>query len=183
MQANGQDTEAAIALVLAGDLARAQKVADDLARREPDSVCLPTFRAVIALGEKAPAKAITVLQAASPDELAEACALTSIRVRARPGLPGGTSRSGRCGGIPKILDHPGIAWNEVIVPLAHLGLGRARALSGDTPGARKAYEDFFALWPRADPDVPVLQQAEAQFARFAVAPCGVGTAFLKRNLG
>jgi eukaryotic-like serine/threonine-protein kinase len=163
---NGQDTEAAITLALAGDLARAQKVADDLARREPDSVCLPTFRAVIALGKKDPVRAIAALQAALPDELAEACAfnLYPVYVRGQAYL---AERQGVAAAaeFQKILDHPGIAWNEVIFPLAHLGLGRALALSGDKPGAHKAYQEFFALWQHADPDLPVLQQAKAEFAR------------------
>ena len=65
----------------------------------------------------------------------------------------------------KILDHPGLVFTGVIGPLAHLGLGRARALSGDTPGARKAYQDFLALWQQADPDLPILQQAKTKYAR------------------
>jgi hypothetical protein len=65
----------------------------------------------------------------------------------------------------KILDHPRLALNNIIRPLAHLGLGRARALSGDKPGAHKAYQDFFALWQHADPTLPILQQAKAEYTR------------------
>jgi hypothetical protein len=65
----------------------------------------------------------------------------------------------------KILDHPGIAVNSAIAALAHLGLGRARALCGDTAGARAAYQDFFALWKDADPDVPILKQAKIEYAK------------------
>jgi len=63
------------------------------------------------------------------------------------------------------LGDPGIALNEIVVPLAHLGIARARALSGDKPGARKAYQDFLALWQHADPGIPILQQAKSEYAK------------------
>ena len=65
----------------------------------------------------------------------------------------------------KILDHPGIVLNEPIGAPAHLGLARACALSGDTPKARAAYQDFFTLWKDADPDVPILRAAKSEFSR------------------
>ncbi len=64
----------------------------------------------------------------------------------------------------KLLDHPGVVVNEPIGALAHLGLGRAYALAGDNAKAKTAYQDFFALWKNADPDVPILQQAKAEYA-------------------
>jgi len=65
----------------------------------------------------------------------------------------------------KILDHPGVVTNEVIGALAHLGLGRAYALGGDSAKAKTAYQDFLALWKNADPDIPILQQARAEYAK------------------
>ena len=65
----------------------------------------------------------------------------------------------------KILDHPGVVVNEPIGALAHLGLGRAYALAGDNAKAKTAYQDFFALWKNADPDIPILQQAKAEYAK------------------
>lgn len=65
----------------------------------------------------------------------------------------------------KILDHPGVVQNELIGALAHLGQGRAYALSGDTNKAHPAYQEFFTLWKDADPDVPVLKQAKAEYAK------------------
>jgi tetratricopeptide (TPR) repeat protein len=65
----------------------------------------------------------------------------------------------------KILDHRGIVLNEPIGALAHLQLGRAYVLQGDTPKARAAYQDFLALWRDADPDIPILQQAKAEYAK------------------
>ena len=65
----------------------------------------------------------------------------------------------------KILDHAGVVGNEPIGALAHLGLGRAYALSGDSAKARTAYQDFFALWKNADPDIPILKEAKAEYAK------------------
>ena len=65
----------------------------------------------------------------------------------------------------KILDHRGIVLNEPIGALAHLQLGRAYAMQGDTAKARAAYQDFLTLWKDADPDIPILLQAKAEFAK------------------
>jgi hypothetical protein len=64
----------------------------------------------------------------------------------------------------KILDHRGIVLNEPIGALAHLQLGRAYSLQGDTAKARAAYKDFLALWKDADADIPILIQAKAEYA-------------------
>ena len=64
----------------------------------------------------------------------------------------------------KILDHRGVVLNEPIGALAHLGLGRAYVLQGDSVKAKAAYEDFLTLWKDADPDIPVLQRAKAEYA-------------------
>jgi serine/threonine protein kinase/tetratricopeptide (TPR) repeat protein len=173
---NGRDTEfaAALAFALVGDAAQAQKLAGDLAKRFPEDTVaqfnyLPTIHAAIALDQRAPAKAIADLQAASPYELGEPAqivqlSLYPIYVRglaylaAHQGAPAATE-------FQKILDHPGVALNEAIMPLAHLGLARARAFSGDKAGARKAYQDFLALWQHADPNIPVLKQAKSEYAK------------------
>lgn len=64
-----------------------------------------------------------------------------------------------------IIGHPGMVGNFIVGALAHLGLGRAYALEGDTTKARAAYQDFLTLWKDADPDIPILKQAKAEFAR------------------
>jgi tetratricopeptide (TPR) repeat protein len=64
----------------------------------------------------------------------------------------------------KLLDHRGIVLNFPLGALAHVGLARAYALAGDAAKAKAAYQDFFALWKDADPDIPVLQQAKAEYA-------------------
>lgn len=65
----------------------------------------------------------------------------------------------------KIVDHPGLTIGDAFGVLAYLGLARAYALTGDTANARAAYQDFFALWKDADPDIPILQQAKAEYAK------------------
>lgn len=65
----------------------------------------------------------------------------------------------------KIRDHPGVVQNEPIGALAHLQLGRAYVLSGDTAKARLAYNDFLSLWKGADPDIPILKQAKEEYAK------------------
>jgi len=65
----------------------------------------------------------------------------------------------------KILDHRGIVVNEPIGALAHLGLARAYALQGDNAKAKAAYQDFLTLWKDADPDIPILKEAKAEYAK------------------
>ena len=65
----------------------------------------------------------------------------------------------------KILDHPGIVISDPVGALARLQLGRAYAMSGDTVKAKAAYQNFLTLWKDADPDIPVLQQAKAEYAK------------------
>jgi len=65
----------------------------------------------------------------------------------------------------KILDHPGVVLNSLYGALAHVGVARAYVLQGDTSKARTCYEDFFVLWKDADPDVPILKQAKAEYAK------------------
>ena len=164
---NGEDTRAALALALAGDLARPRKFADDLARRPPqDAVDASTIRAAIALEEKDPARAIADLQGASPFELGDANELTlyPVYVRGQAYLAAHQGAAA-VAEFQKILDHPGLALNEMIFPLARLGLGRARVLAGQTSGGRKSYGEFFTLWQHADPNLPVLLRAKTEFVR------------------
>jgi Tfp pilus assembly protein PilF len=65
----------------------------------------------------------------------------------------------------KILEHPGVVFADPIGALAHLQIGRAYAMQGDTTKARAAYKDFLTLWKDADPDIPILKQAKAEYAK------------------
>lgn len=68
-------------------------------------------------------------------------------------------------GFRKMLDHSGLLINSPLRALAQLQLGRALVMNGDTPGGRKAYQDFFALWKDADPDIPILKEAKTEYAK------------------
>ena len=73
------------------------------------------------------------------------------------------ARSGRR--VSKLLDHPGVVLNQPIRALAHLGLGRAFVVQDDSAKAKAAYQNFLMLWKDADPDIPVLQQAKAEYLK------------------
>jgi tetratricopeptide (TPR) repeat protein len=173
---DGRDIQAtaALALALSGDAAGATKLAHDLNKRLPqDTVVqvnyLPEIRAAVALDQKDPARAIAALQPATPYELgfpAQILMLNLYPVYVR-GLARLAAHQGpeAAAEFQKILDHRGIVLYEPIGSLAHLGLARSRVLAGDSAGARKAYQDFFALWQHADPGIPVLQQAKAEYAK------------------
>jgi eukaryotic-like serine/threonine-protein kinase len=179
----GRDVEygAALAFAFAGD-ARALTLAADLERRfaedtEVQSIYLPTLRAVSALNPAPadannPARAVEFLQDAARYELGVPTsaifgfygALYPVYVR---GIALLAARRGSeaAAELQKILDHRGIVINDPIGALAHLQLGRAFALSGDQNKAKAAYQDFLTLWTDADPDIPILREAKAEYAK------------------
>jgi eukaryotic-like serine/threonine-protein kinase len=174
---NGRDVQAmsAIAIGLAGDSAQAKRLGDDLSKRFPENTVvqfnyLPTIHAAIALQGHGASKAVEALAAAAPYELGAApsqtlnFALYPIYLRGAAFLAAhqGTAAAAE---FQKIIDHPGVVVNEPIGALAHLGLGRAHAISGDDTKALAAYKDFLTLWKDADPDIPILKQAKAEYAK------------------
>ncbi|HTZ97071.1 MAG TPA: protein kinase [Terriglobales bacterium] len=176
---NGKDVQAiaAIALALADDSKEANRLGDDLAKRFPQdtivqSIYLPMIHGATAVGgnrSKDFDKAIAALAAATPYELGNptqtlnfACYPVYLRGLAYLAGKQGTAAATE---FQKIIDHPGAVVNEPISALAHLGLARADALAGDTTKARSAYQDFFALWKDADPDVAVLKEAKSEYGK------------------
>jgi predicted Zn-dependent protease len=160
---------AALALALAGDEVRVETLATDLDNRYPEhtivqSYYLPTVRAQVALSRNDPSRAIEVLQAAAPYELSGSGTLYPAYVRGESYLAAHQG-SEAAAEFQKILDHRGIVTNAPIGALAHLGLARAYALSGDRTKAKAAYQDFLVLWKDADPDIPTLKQAKAEYAK------------------
>ena len=160
---------AALALAFAGDAARAQLLADDLSKRFPkDTVVqfnyLPTLRAQLAVSHDDYPKAIEVLQTAMPYELSFFGGLYPVFVRGGAYLAAHQG-SEAAAEFQKILSHRGIVLNEPIGALAHLQLGRAYAMQDDTAKAKAAYEDFLTLWKDADPDIPILKRAKAEYAK------------------
>jgi Tfp pilus assembly protein PilF len=182
----GVGVEAALAFAMAGDTARAESLAQDLGKRYPldtqvQSLWLPAIQAQLALDKKNPAAAVNDLQAAtSPLELgsiqfvANLSCLYPTYVRGEAYLAAGQG-SAAAAEFQKILDHSGIVWNCWTGALAHLGVARANALQAktshgaDADAARvralAAYKDFLALWKDADPDIPILKEAKAEYAK------------------
>jgi hypothetical protein len=132
---------------------------------------LPTLRAKIAVSHADPAQALDILRVAAPYELGLPAIgyynwpnLYPVYLRGEAYLAGHQGREAAVE-FQKILDHRGIVLNEPIGALAHLGLARAYALSGDTAKAKTAYQDFLTLWKDADPDIPILKHAKAEYAK------------------
>jgi tetratricopeptide (TPR) repeat protein len=170
---NGRDVEAAsaIALGLAGDAPQSTRLAEDLSKRFPEHTIvqleyLPMIHAAAAVDSGSAAKALEALAPAAPYELGSTPLLTLYPVYLR-GEAYVAARQGSAAAaeFQKILDHPGVVQNEPIGAWAHLGLARAYAISGDATKAKVAYQDFFALWKNAEPDIPVLKQAKAEYAK------------------
>ncbi len=178
--------EAGLAYALAGDTARAESLAQDLNKRFPvdtqmQSLWLPAIRARLALDRQNPAEALRDLEAAAgPTEFGQISFLTNLScldstyIRGEAYLEAGQG-SAAAGEFQKILDHSGIVWNCWTGALAHLGVARANALQSktsqgaDADAARvralAAYKDFLALWQDADPNIPTLREAKAEYAK------------------
>ncbi len=179
------ESEVALAFAMAGDAAHAVSLAQDLNKRFPldtqmQSFWLIAIRAQLALARKNPASALTALQAASTIELGQISFVANISclyptyVRGEAYLAAGQG-SAAAAEFQKILDHSGIVWNCWTGALAHLGVARANALESrnsqgaDADAARvralAAYKDFLTLWKDADPDIPILKEAKAEYAK------------------
>jgi len=164
------ESQAALAVAMIGDATRVQALADDLSQQFPDDTIvqfnvLPTLNAQIALNRNEPLKAIEALQPAAPYELGimgTGTGLYPVYVRGEAYL---AAREGSkaAGEFQKIIDHRSIGLNP-LGALAHLGLARALVLD-DTVKAKAAYQDFLNLWKDADPGIPVLRQAKAEYAK------------------
>ena len=158
---------AALNLARAGDAASAETMANRLAKENPtdtfvNEIFLPNVRANIALDRNEPAKAVDILQPALVYDLAESAYYPYTRGQAYLALHKGPEAAAES---QKLLDHRGYTRDLIYGPLAHLQSGRAYALQGDNAKARLAYQDFLALWKDADPDVPILKAAKAEYAK------------------
>jgi eukaryotic-like serine/threonine-protein kinase len=182
----GVEVEAALAYAMAGDASRAESLTQDLHKRYPldtqmQSLWLPAIQAQLAINSKSAATAINRLQPAMPpieygwiNFVANLSCLYPTYIRGEAYLANGQGKEAAAE-FQKIIDHSGIVWNCWTGALAHLGIARANALQAktsqgaDADAARvralAAYNDFLTLWKDADPDIPILKQAKAEYAK------------------
>jgi DNA-binding winged helix-turn-helix (wHTH) protein/tetratricopeptide (TPR) repeat protein len=181
----GVMAESALAYAMVGDVMRAQSLTQDLANRFPlntqmQSIWLPAIHGQLALSRKNPSGALALLEPGSVIEFGQIQFVNNISclypayVRGEAYLAAGRG-SAAAGEFQKILDHSGIVWNCWTGALAHLGVARANALQARTSQgvdadaahvrALAAYKDFLTLWKDADPDIPILKQAKAEYAK------------------
>jgi eukaryotic-like serine/threonine-protein kinase len=164
----------ALALAMCGDAAQAEKLAAETSKLFPsgtiwNAVQLPEIRAVIALQRDRPSESVELLASASPYERSyiEASYLRGLAYLRLHKGPEATAE------FQKIVDHKGASWGATWVhpnwglyyAPSQLGLARAYSLAGDTAKARKAFQDFFNLWKDADPDIPLLREAKAEYIK------------------
>ncbi len=172
-RAPGRDVKvlAGMTMARAGDPARAKAIVDQLEKTEATNTMLkiywlPTIKAAIELNSNS-SQALIDLEAPAPYELGGPVPIGGLYPVYIRGLAFLTARNGAAaaGEFQKIIDHRSIVLNLPLGALAHLQLGRAYALSGNTAKARSAYQDFFNVWKEADPDIPILKEAKAEFSK------------------
>jgi eukaryotic-like serine/threonine-protein kinase len=172
--AGDRNTKAYLArtLALAGDAAQAQKLIGEVARDAPNDtflnkVVLPTVQAILELQRGKPADAVAALDPARPYDLGAGPGGANYWPMYLRGAAYLKAHDGAKAQVEyqKILDHSGIDVVSPLLTLARLGAARAYAAEGDSAKARTAYQDFFAFWKDADPDIPLLKQAQAEYAK------------------
>jgi DNA-binding winged helix-turn-helix (wHTH) protein/tetratricopeptide (TPR) repeat protein len=166
----------ALALAYTGNATEVQRLVEDFNKGFPEDTTmqfnyLPTLRAKLALMRSDPQHALNDLEPAAAYELGLPAIsfynwpnLYPVYVRGEAYLAAHQG-SEAAAEFQKILDHRGIVLNEPIGALAHLQLGRSYAMQGDTAKSRAAYQDFLTLWKDADPDIPILLEAKAEYAK------------------
>jgi len=160
---------AGLALAMAGDTRQAAAVVDELSKRFPGDTVVnnswgPTIRSEIEVNRGNASKAIELLQLASPYETGLVVRLVPNYARGQAYLKARQAKEAAAE-FQKILDHRGVCQTAPACALSHLQLGRARVLSGDAAAARTAYQDFFAIWKDADPAIPILKEAKAEYGK------------------
>ncbi len=173
--APGRDVKvlAALALARSGETAQSRTILESLQKSEPTNTYLkvywfPVIEASIAMAQQAPDQAVIDLEPSLPYELGGPPPGTSTMYPAYiRGLAYLAQKNGPAAAaeFQKFLDHPGVVQNFLLGSLAHLQLARAYAISGDTAKAKTAYQIFFTLWKDADPDILILKEAKAEYAK------------------
>jgi len=168
----GDRVALALALARSGQTAEADRLADQISAERPEDTVvqhyfIPTIRAAIKLQQRDPASAIDLLRGAAEHDLAFTLSFNYLYPAYIRGLAYLELRDGRSAAaqFQKQIDNPGFGVRHVIGPLAWLQLGRAQKMMGEEAAARKSYETFLDLWKNADPDIPIYQQAKAEYAK------------------
>jgi tetratricopeptide (TPR) repeat protein len=159
------------ALARSGRTAEASTIADQVSAERPEDTLVqhyfvPTIRAAIKLRQHDPATAIDLLRGTAKYDLAftgfDYLYPAYIRGLAYLDLGDGPSAAAQ---FQKLIDNPGFSVRHVTGALAWLQLGRAQKMMGDGAAARKSYETFLDFWNNANPDIPIYQQAKAEYAK------------------
>jgi serine/threonine protein kinase/tetratricopeptide (TPR) repeat protein len=170
----GRDVKVLAAFTLArgGDTGKARLLVQDLEKSNASNTVLkvywlPTIKAAMELAGGNAAQSLEVLQVVAPYELGGPPPLGNLYPAYLRGQAYLAARQGKeaAAEFQKLIDHRGIVGNLFPGALARLQLGRAYALSGDTAKAKNAYQDFLTLWKDADPDIPILKEAKAEYAK------------------
>jgi serine/threonine protein kinase/tetratricopeptide (TPR) repeat protein len=177
--AAGQDSDygAALAFAYSGDNERARELGDSLGKKFPESTgvqfsYLPTLRAKIAINRGNPSQALDILESAAAYELGSPSSsgiftlgdMYPVYARGEAYLAANQPVQAATE-FQKILDHRGIVLYDPIGVLARIGIARAYVMQRDAAKAKAAYKDFLTLWKDADPDIPILKQAKAEYAK------------------
>jgi serine/threonine protein kinase len=168
---NGRDVAELVALTFAqiGDVSDAGRLMRQLQQAYPRNSLirlywLPCIKAAIAISKHNAREAREILESALPFELSRYGNLDPPYLRGEAFLAEHNG-TGAAAEFQKFLDNPGVVVNIVTGSLVHVQLGRAYAMAGDTARAKAAYQDFLTLWKDADPDIPILKQAKAEYAK------------------
>ena len=172
--APGRDVKviSAVALARTGETAQSRALLEALQKSEATNTYLkvywfPVIEASIAMAQQAPDRAVIALEPSLPYELGSPPPGIQMYPAYIRGLAYLAQKNGPAAAaeFQKFIDHPGIVQNFLLGSLAHLQLARAYVVSGDTAKAKTAYRDFLNLWKDADPDVPILKEAKAEYAK------------------
>jgi len=172
--APGRDVKvvSSLALARAGETAQSRAIVEALQKSDPTNTLLkvywlPVLEASIAMAQQAPDRAIVALEPSLPYEFGGPPPGIPMYPAYVRGLAYLAQRNGpgAAAEFQKFLDHTGIVQNFLLGSLAHLQLARAYVLSSDTAKAKTAYQDFLTLWKDADPDIPILKEAKAEYAK------------------
>jgi predicted negative regulator of RcsB-dependent stress response len=159
---------AAMTLARAGENNRSQAITEDIRKKEPlnemlNGYWIPPVHAVIEMNRDRAQQALELLKPSSGYEFGP-FSVPLVYVRGEAYLKAGNGQQA-AEEFQNIIDHRAVVTNDVLGALAHLQLGRAYALYGDTVKSKAAYQDFLTLWKDADPELPILKQAKAEYAK------------------